>query len=205
MSAVKIKKQIGILRKALMPCPEIKITRWIKTCRIPKEYVLVVGLFFVFNWEVISFLLAAFIWKTQRQKKKFHLTTSDAHRNLKWKKCCQVLIVPWECVYAHLCVCVVWLANARAISINRQGFQGSYLYQDFCHLWSMWYTKKKKKVLSFWHWILSWQILFQFPVFYIHFPFTPAQVTALWRRGEVILQFLSLLKRRKKYFLCFFF
>lgn len=27
MSAVKIKKQIGILRKALMPCPEIEVTK----------------------------------------------------------------------------------------------------------------------------------------------------------------------------------
>jgi len=34
----------------------------------------------------------------------------------------------------------------------------------------MWHTKiGEKTALSFWHWILSWQILFQFPVFYIYF------------------------------------
>lgn len=68
MSAVKIKKQIGILRKALMPCPEIEITKWIKTHRTLKECVLVVRLFFVLNWEVITSFLALFIWKIRRRE-----------------------------------------------------------------------------------------------------------------------------------------
>lgn len=100
------------------------------------------------------------IWKTQGQK-KYHLM------NLKWKKCCQVSIVPCECAYTYLCVCSL-VSKHPSCQYKSSRLSGFLSLSVFLHLLSVWHAKIDEKIiLSSWHCFLSWLVLFQFPAFCI--------------------------------------